>query len=61
MAGGKVTGSDASMREKPSLDASVTATLPKGGTVDIIRTSDDKEWLMVSGVSTKGDLEVGWV
>jgi hypothetical protein len=55
-----VTAAGAEMRQDPSPDATLVATLKQGSSVDIISDNDDGTWFLVSAV-VSNETRLGWV
>src|SRR6202008_4920177 len=53
------TAASAEMRQDPSPDATLVATLKQGNSVDIISDNDDGTWFLVSAV-VSNETRLGW-
>jgi hypothetical protein len=60
MTSATVTAASAEMRQDPSADAPLVATLKQGNSVDIISDNDDGSWFLVSAV-VANETRLGWV
>jgi murein DD-endopeptidase MepM/ murein hydrolase activator NlpD len=59
MASGTVSAISLNLRDEPYANANVNAVLAKGSAVDVITTSEDQSWLLVSAL-VDGQTRIGW-
>jgi hypothetical protein len=55
-----VSAASATMRDKPSPDATIVAVFAQGSSVEIISTNDAGTWTLVTGVAD-GATQFGWI